>query len=211
MEFGAQFRVRVAQVLAHAHHGLIERQARFHADHGQIESIGKAEANAALPFLQLLLQQESRKKKAERGHAHEQQGRIESGKQKNREEPKRGEQDAQTAIDGNVLGAAISRLNQPEPGFRNLRGRDGQGAAEGIEGLLHAFAHGGFCLGFGALPADFAEAGSEHRRRRNCGRSKGEHDHHDGKKNDNRECQSQRHKSDLVHQTWILIILRMKK
>src|SRR6267143_2908681 len=67
MEFSAQFRVGVAEVLAHSHHGLIERQACFHADDGQIERVGKAEANPALAFLQLLLEYESREEKTEGG------------------------------------------------------------------------------------------------------------------------------------------------
>src|SRR3984893_16682436 len=51
MEFSAQVRVGVAEVLAHSHHGLIERQARCHADDGQIQCVGKAEANQALALL----------------------------------------------------------------------------------------------------------------------------------------------------------------
>src|SRR4029077_17185080 len=123
-------------------------------------------------------------------------GRIKSGEQKSREETKRGEEDAHTTIDSNVLGVAISRLYQPGPGLRNIRGRDRQGAAQRIEGLLHAFADGGFGLGFGALPSDSAQAGSEHRRGRNRSRSKGEHDHHDGEESKDGECEG--HESDLV-------------
>src|SRR5208283_660928 len=180
MEFSAQFRVGVAEVIADPHHGLIERQARFHADDGQIQSIGKAEANAALAFLQLLFQHEPWKEKAKRCRADKEQGGIESGKQKNREKAKGAEEDAQATIDGDVLRATISRLNQPGPGLRNIRGRNWQSAAEGIESLLHALAHGGLRLSFGALPADLAETGSEHRRGRDCGRSKGEDYDHDG-------------------------------
>jgi len=56
MEFTAQFRVGVAEILADSHHGLIERQARFHANHRQIQGVGKAEANPELTFLQLFLE-----------------------------------------------------------------------------------------------------------------------------------------------------------
>src|ERR1700674_605940 len=51
MEFSAQVRVGVAEVLAHSHHGLIESQARFHADDGQIQCVGKAAANPGLALL----------------------------------------------------------------------------------------------------------------------------------------------------------------
>ena len=64
----------VAQILAYAHHSLIERQSRLYANHGEIEPIGQAEANAALALLQFLLQQKSREKKSEREHAEKQQG-----------------------------------------------------------------------------------------------------------------------------------------
>src|SRR5271165_3890775 len=76
MKFSAQFRVCGAQVVAYPHHGLIERQAGFHADHGQIEGVGKTEAKAELPLLELPFQQESRDKKAERSHAEQQRGRT---------------------------------------------------------------------------------------------------------------------------------------
>src|ERR1700691_2607821 len=72
MEFGAQFRERVAQILGDAHHGLIERQARFYADHGEIESIRKAEANSELACFQFLFQQKSWEKKAEGEQAEQQ-------------------------------------------------------------------------------------------------------------------------------------------
>ena len=39
-----------------------------------------------------------------------------------------------------------------------------------------------FLLGLGALPADFAEARPEHRRGCDRGGAEGEHDHHDGDK-----------------------------
>ena len=90
-------------------------------------------------------------------------------------------------------GVAISRLNQPEPRLRNVGGRKRQGAAQRIESLLHAFADGRFGFGFGALPADFAQAGSEHRRRHDRGRAKGEHDHHDGDEDENRKYERLRH------------------
>ena len=38
----------VAQVFAHPHHGLIQRQARFHANDGEIKGIGHAEADPRL-------------------------------------------------------------------------------------------------------------------------------------------------------------------
>src|SRR5260370_18885761 len=159
--------------------------------------MGKADAYPSLPFLQLLFQQESRNEKTEPGHPCEQQERIESGKRKNRQEAKGGEQDAEATIDGDVLRVTISSLKQPGPGLGTLGGRHRQGAAEGVEGLLHAFADRGFSLCLGALPADFAEARSEHRRGRRRGRAKGEHDHYDGEEGDNREYQRQRHESDL--------------
>src|SRR5208282_4050762 len=112
-------------------------------------------------------------------------------------ETKGGKQNAQTTIDGNVLRAAIARLNQPEPGLGNVGRRQRQSAAQRIEGLLHAFANGGSYRGFGPLPADFAETRSEHGGRHNRGRSKSEDDHHDGEENDNREYERQRHKSVL--------------
>ena len=82
MKFAAQFGVRVAEIITDAHHGLVERQAGLDADYGQVQSIGKSETNAALPFLQLPFQQEARDKKAERGYAKEQQRRTESAKYK---------------------------------------------------------------------------------------------------------------------------------
>ena len=94
-----------------------------------------------------------------------------------------------------MLGVAISGLNQPEPGLRNVGGRERQGAAQGIEGLLHTLADGGLYLGLGALPADFTQTGSEDRRRRNRSRSKGEHDHRDGEKNE--DGKRERHELDL--------------
>ena len=44
MELVAQFGMGVMQVLAHAHHGLIEGQSSFDADHGEIQGIGQTRA-----------------------------------------------------------------------------------------------------------------------------------------------------------------------
>src|SRR5712664_1085094 len=100
----------------------------------------------------------------------------------------------------------ISRRGESNPVDRRTEKKPR--AAKRIEGLLHAFADSGFCLGFGALPADFAQAGSEHRRRRKRSRSKGEHDHHDGEKNEDGECQCQRHELDLYLGRWSLVVGR---
>jgi len=48
MEFGAQFGMGVAEVVADAHHGLVEGESGFDADDGEVEPVGKAEADAAL-------------------------------------------------------------------------------------------------------------------------------------------------------------------
>ena len=44
----AEIGVGMVKILADAHQGLIERQAGFHADHGQVEGVGQADANAML-------------------------------------------------------------------------------------------------------------------------------------------------------------------
>src|ERR1700690_904476 len=180
MEFTAELGMRWAQILAYAHHGLIERQPRFHADHSQVQSVGKAKANPALAFLQLSFEHEPRYKKAECRHPHQQQGRRETGEQKNRQETKRREENAQTVVNARMLRAAISRLNQQSAGLGNIGRREWQSTAQRIETLLHAFADGRFCLRCWPLPANFAQAGTEHGRRRNYGRSKGEDDYADG-------------------------------
>src|SRR5271163_694426 len=116
-------------------------------------------------------------------------------------------EDAQTVVDGDVLRAAISGLDEPGAGLGDSGGGDGQGSAEGIERLLHAFAHGGLGLGFGALPADFAEAGSEDGGGRNGGGSEGEDDDHDGQENENGECQRDGHELGLTTSSSQLLVL----
>ena len=44
MEFIAQIGMGMVQILADAHQGLVERQAGFDADHGEVEGVGQAEA-----------------------------------------------------------------------------------------------------------------------------------------------------------------------
>ena len=180
MKFGAEFGMGVTEVLADAHHGLIERETGFDADDGKVESIGKAETDATLAFLQFLFQKETGKKEAEGGEADQEHRRIESGEKENGNETEGGEEHARSAIDGDVLGVAISRLDEPKAGLGDFGGRNGQGAAQRIESLLHAFANGGSCGSLGALPSDFSEAGAKDGGRSDRGRAKREDDDRDG-------------------------------
>ena len=128
MEFGAQFGMRVAEVVADAHHGLIERQSGFDADYGEIECVGKAEADAALAFGCIFRLSRNRgSEKAESGEADEQKRRIESGEEEDGDEADGGAEDAQAAVDGDVLRVAVSGLNEPGAGLRNVGGGDAAG------------------------------------------------------------------------------------
>ena len=69
MEFIAQVGVSVMQILTHAHQGLIEGQAGFDADDGEVESVGQAKANALLAVSDHALQNEAREEESKAGDA----------------------------------------------------------------------------------------------------------------------------------------------
>ena len=93
----------------------------------------------------------------------------------------------QAAVDGDVLVVAVSGLDEPGASLGDVGGEMGRARLSGIESLLEALAHGLLLLGFGALPADFAQAGAEHRRGSDRGGSEGEDHHRDGQEDQHGE------------------------
>ena len=63
VELGGKLGVSVLQIFADAIEGLVEGQSGFDADDGEVERIGKSEANTALALLNFLFQQERGMKK----------------------------------------------------------------------------------------------------------------------------------------------------
>src|SRR5438445_11297862 len=88
MKYIAQVGVRRTQVLADAHHGLIQCKSGFHADNGEVESIGQRQADAKLPILDHAFQYETRDKKTQGRNSNHETREVEAGsRQHNRRQP----------------------------------------------------------------------------------------------------------------------------
>ena len=72
IELVGEIGMSVAQIFAHAHHGLIQSKARFDTYYGEIEGIGHGDADARLASIDLAFQEETRNEETEPGHADQQ-------------------------------------------------------------------------------------------------------------------------------------------
>ena len=90
-------------------------------------------------------------------------------------------------VDRQVARFAIARLDQPIPGSRDFTRRKRKGLAKGIERLFQAFFESGFFRCLRPLPAQGAQARTQHRERRIGRCPERKHDQGDGQKQD--DCQ----------------------
>src|SRR5262249_33104552 len=64
-----QIGMSVTEILAHAHHRLIEGKASFDADDGEVERVRHAEADAGLAVIDFAFEEKARDEKSESGYA----------------------------------------------------------------------------------------------------------------------------------------------
>jgi hypothetical protein len=72
MEFIAEIGMGVVQIDADAQKGLIKGETGFHANDGEIESVGQGDADALLTVFDHALEKEAGNEKSERGNADQQ-------------------------------------------------------------------------------------------------------------------------------------------
>jgi hypothetical protein len=78
MKFVAEIGMGVMQIFAYAHESLVEGEAGFDADHGEIESVRESDADAPLAVFDHALQNEARNEEAESGHADQKRQTVEA-------------------------------------------------------------------------------------------------------------------------------------
>ena len=161
MEFVAEIGMSVMQILSDAHEGLIECEAGFDANDGEIEGVGQSEADAILTVSDHALQDEARKEKSEAGNAGQQEKDCRAGKKKNADEADSRHQYAGAEVVIDVDGIAESGLNQPAPGAGNIARRQRNRFAERVERLLDAFRWQACSRLAGLLATECAQAGSQ--------------------------------------------------
>src|SRR5580692_2476407 len=189
VKFIAQVGMGVMQVFANAHQRLVQRQSGFDANYGEIKSVGQGDADALLAVFDHALQEKAGKEEAERGHADQQAQTAETGEKYNAAQAQKRQQQTGAEVVAGVARFAKSGLNQPAAGARDVGGRERNRLADGVESLLKALfhLHRRFLCDLHPLPAQSAEAGSQHGTRRHNGRAEGEHHQHDGDKHDDSE------------------------
>src|SRR5712671_2586726 len=144
VELVAEVGMGVVQVLAYPHQCLIEGQAGFHADHGEVQRIGQSDADALLTVLDHAFQKKSRNEESKSRNAGQHEEIVEAEKKYyscKSEEPKK---QARPEVVVDVTGVAQSGLNQPPPRARNIGGRERDRFAERVQCLLEAFPERGF-------------------------------------------------------------------
>ena len=129
MKLVAQLRMRVVQILAHPHHSLIQCQPGFDADDGEIQCVGQPQLDSLLAALDLAFQCESWRKKPESGDANQQHRGLEAAGGNDGSQSNKCAGEPAADIYRQVARVAISRLNEPASGTRDVAGRQGYGFA----------------------------------------------------------------------------------
>ena len=120
---------------------------------------------------------------------------IETGKSHHTREAQNGQHQTSPEIVADMARLAKSGLDEPRAGSGDVGGRERDGLTDGFERLFQALFHPD-CRLLGSLrclPAQSAEAGSQHGTGRNHGSAKGEHHQHDGHEHDDGQ-NHQRHR-----------------
>src|SRR5208282_5864237 len=181
--------------LAGAHQRLVEGKAGFDANDGEIESVGKRDADAPLTVPDHALEKEARNKETEGGNADQEWNAIDAGENDDAGKTENRQHNTGAEIVADMAGLAESSLDEPGARAGDIGGGKRDGLADGIERLLDALAdlHRWFFLGQRGLATEGAQAGSQHGTGRDSGCAKGENHQHDGDKDD--DGQNQRHSS----------------
>jgi hypothetical protein len=181
MKFITQVRMCVMEILPDPHEGLVQSQASFNADDGEIEGIGKSQANAILAVPDHPLQYEARQNKPQSGNPNDQRKIIESGEGNDSTESNHSQEDARSEVVVNIDRIAKPGLDQPGTRAGHIGGRERKGLADGIQCLLEAFPDRRFVLSrFWLLTAEGSQSSSKDRTRRKCGGAEGEDGPHHG-------------------------------
>jgi hypothetical protein len=190
MKFIAEIGVGVVQILADPHQSLVERESGLHANDGEVEGIGKSDADAALAIPNQALEDETRQKESKSAEADEQSWIRKPGKQCHEREADSAHQNAGAEVVVDVAGVAKSGLDEKFASRGNVGGRQWQGFADGVEGLLEALFNRGLVLDrLLLLAAEGAQARSEDGTGRNYGSSESKHRDCNGHEYDDNENQ----------------------
>ena len=186
VKFIAEVGMGVVQILADAHQGLVQGQAGFDANDGEVERVRQSDADALLTVLDHALEKETRNEETEGGNADQQGHAIDAGENHDAGQTEKREHDAGSVIVADMAGLAKSGLDEPAAGTGYVRRRKWDGLAEGIEGLLEALSYleGRLFLSHGGLATQGAQAGPQYGSGRDDGRAKGEHHQHDSNEHD---------------------------
>src|SRR5260370_42688709 len=106
MELVAEVGMGMMQVLAYPHQSLIEGQAGFHADHGEVQRIGQGDTDALLAVPDHAFQKKSRNEESKTWNAGQHEEIVEAGKKYyscKSEEPKK---QARAEVIVNMTGVA---------------------------------------------------------------------------------------------------------
>jgi hypothetical protein len=181
VKFIAQIRVRVMEILSDPHESLVKSQASFDADDGEVEGIGKSQANAILAVPDHALQDEAGQNKPQSCNPNDQRKIIESGEGNDSSERNHSQEDARSEVVVDIDRIAKPGLDEPRTRAGDVRGRERKGLANGIQCLLEAFPDRRFVLSrFWLLTAEGSQASSKDRTRRKCGGAEGEDGTHHG-------------------------------
>src|SRR4029077_401692 len=116
----AEVRMGVVKILTYASQGLIECEPSLDANHGEVECIGQANANAALTILNHPLQNETRQEEAQSCNAHHKEEIVEAGEKGDPNKADCRHQNASAKVIVDVDGIAEPGLNQPTTRARNV-------------------------------------------------------------------------------------------
>src|SRR5450432_1371557 len=103
------------QVLADAHHGLVQCQTGLDADNGQVKSVRQTDCDEVLAFLDEAFQHEPWQKETKSWNPNQQEQGIAAHGQNNGK-PKDGHSNSAANVHAQMAGIAISGLNQPGAG-----------------------------------------------------------------------------------------------
>src|SRR5262249_42580796 len=154
----------VTEILAHAHHRLIEGKASFDADDGEVERVGHAEADAGLAVIDFAFEEKARDEKSESGYAQQERRGFQSADESDGQETDHRKEYAHALIDGYVALFAVAGLNEPGAGAVRVVGRKRKRLAEWIESLLNALLDGRLLLHLRPVPTQRTQAGPDDRR-----------------------------------------------
>src|SRR5208282_6370797 len=99
-----------------AHQGLVECESGFNANDGEVESVGKRDADATLTVFDHALEKKAGNKETQGGHADQQGDAIDAGKNDDADKTQEGQRNTRSEIVADVAGLTESGLNEPCPG-----------------------------------------------------------------------------------------------